>query len=189
MPSASDRCCVRAMPRCGELGQRGFAQCGVASDERGQATVEAALAIPILMILLLLLLQPGIILYDRIVMSHAAAEGCRLLASTSASGAETCEDYIRRRLSAIPQVDQFHLHSSGCSYEVELVGGESNNEVSVRVSTRLKPLPLLDAGMSLMGVLDSSGALLVSVEAKAQTQPSWVASSADGRDPSEWVAS
>ena len=44
-------------------------------DERGQATVEAAFAVPVLMVLVLMLVQPGIILYDRIVMEGAAA-GC-----------------------------------------------------------------------------------------------------------------
>ncbi len=48
-------------------------------DERGQATVEAAFAVPVLMVLVLMLVQPGIIRYDRIVMEGAAAAGCRLL--------------------------------------------------------------------------------------------------------------
>lgn len=157
--------------------------------ELGQATVEAAFAIPVLMLLMLLLLQPGIILYDRIVMSHAAAEGCRLLATAANVDFDVCEDYIKRRLSAVPQVDQFHLHSSGCSYEIELAGVEESEVVSVRISTKLKPLPLLDAGMALVGMLDSSGALSVSVESSAQAQPTWVGSSSDGRDPGKWVMS
>lgn len=48
---------------------------------KGQATIEAAALIPVLFILLLLLLQPSILLFDRIVMKNAAAEGCRLLAT------------------------------------------------------------------------------------------------------------
>ena len=43
--------------------------------EGGQATVEAAVLIPVLFTVLLLLIQPGIILYDRMVMNYAAAEG------------------------------------------------------------------------------------------------------------------
>ncbi len=39
----------------------------------GQGTVEAALVLPVLLIALLLLIQPGILLYDRIVMENAAA--------------------------------------------------------------------------------------------------------------------
>ncbi len=64
-------------------------------DERGQATVEAAFAVPVLMVLVLVLVQPGIILYDRIVMEGAAAAGCRLLATLpesdcSCSRASSC---------------------------------------------------------------------------------------------------
>ena len=61
-------------------------------EERAQATIEAAFAIPLLGVLLLMLLQPGIVLYDKIVMEHAAAEGCRLLATTTAQNASTNED-------------------------------------------------------------------------------------------------
>ncbi len=48
--------------------------------ERGQGTVEAAFVLPVLLGLVLFLLQPGIVLYDRVVMKSAAAEACRLLA-------------------------------------------------------------------------------------------------------------
>ncbi len=56
------------------------------TDEAGQATVEAAFLVPVLFIVLLLLLQPGILLYDRIVMQGAAAQGCRLLATSTQAG-------------------------------------------------------------------------------------------------------
>lgn len=68
-----------------------------ARDARGQSTVEAAVALPVVFLLVLLLVQPGIVLYDRMVMAGAAAEGCRLLA-TSDGDAATCEEYVRRRL-------------------------------------------------------------------------------------------
>ena len=44
--------------------------------ESGQATVEAAFLLPVLFVGLLLLMQPGILLYDRLVMQAAASEGC-----------------------------------------------------------------------------------------------------------------
>ena len=66
-----------------------------ARDARGQSTVEAAVALPVVFLLVLLLVQPGIVLYDRMVMAGAAAEGCRLLA-TSDGDAATCEEYVRR---------------------------------------------------------------------------------------------
>ena len=95
-----------------------------ARDARGQSTVEAAVALPVVFLLVLLLVQPGIVLYDRMVMAGAAAEGCRLLA-TSDGDAATCEEYVRRRLGAIPPLDVFHVHDSGCTWEVRCEGGDA----------------------------------------------------------------
>lgn len=148
--------------------------------------MEAAFAIPVLMILVLLLLQPGIVLYDRIVMHGAAAEGCRLLATTTGSNEGTNEDYIRRRLSAVPQIDQFHVHSSGCSWRIELRGDEQSDEVGVKISTEVKPLPLLDFGMALLGLTNSSGNLVVEVETTERIQPEWVQGAVEGRNPGAW---
>ena len=88
------------------------------AQESGQATVEAAFLIPVLLVALLLLMQPGILLYDRLVMNAAASEACRLLATkTDAAGdmAESCEAFVRRRLGAVPPVSCFHVHEGGCS--------------------------------------------------------------------------
>ena len=60
--------------------------------ERGQATVEAAFGIPIVFLLVLLLAQPGIVLYDRMVMASAASEACRLLATGEGDEA-ACVDH------------------------------------------------------------------------------------------------
>ena len=156
-------------------------------DDRGQATIEAAFVLPVLMLLFLMLLQPGLVFYDHMVMSGAAAEGCRLLAASPATQKGICEDFIRRRLSAIPQADFFHIHGGGCSYEIEFAGDESSETVTVRISNMLKPLPLMDMTMALAGITDESGAMSISVESTTQTQPSWVDESSDGRDPSKWV--
>ena len=53
---------------CGALSVRRLRSVpsGFAARERGQATVEAAVLIPVLFTALLLLLQPGILLYDRL---------------------------------------------------------------------------------------------------------------------------
>ena len=50
------------------------------AGERGQATVEAAFLIPVLFTVLLLSVQPGMVLYDRMVMQAAASDACRLAA-------------------------------------------------------------------------------------------------------------
>lgn len=74
-------------------------------SKQGQGTVEAAFLIPVVFIGLLLLIQPGVILYDRIIMGAAAAEACRLLATkTDAAGDmdDGCEAFVRHRLGAVP---------------------------------------------------------------------------------------
>lgn len=153
----------------------------------GQSSVEASFALPVLLVLVLLLLQPGILLYDRIVMQGAAAEGCRLLATTSGDGAGLGEDFIRRRLGAIPELDQFHVHSGGCSWRIELSGNEASNVTRVRLTTEVRPLPLLDGAMAFMGMTNAGGNLELSVESEQQVQPDWIDGVVDGRDPAGWV--
>ena len=158
-------------------------------DERGQATVEAAFALPVMMLLILLLVQPAIVLYDKMIMQSAAAEGCRLL-STSAPGDENvCEDFVRRRLGAIPPHELFHIHSGGCTWNVGLEGNESSETVSVSISTEVRPLPLVGAGAAMLGMTNESGNFEVSVECSAKTQPDWVGGSEAGLDPAEWIGS
>lgn len=193
MSSFTDRCPSRIVRPPSENGRlRGrslFARARrYAEDTSAQGTVEAAFALPVLMILFLLLLQPGIILYDRIAMQSAASEGCRLLTTASSADRSQCEDFIRRRLSAIPQIDQFHFHSSGCSWKIEFDGDETSEEVAVKITNQLKPLPLLDAGATLLGLVDGHGLLDIEVESRQKTQPVWLASATEGaRSPSEWV--
>lgn len=156
-------------------------------DERGQGTVEAAVAIPVLFLLLLLLLQPGIVLYDRLVMANAAAEGCRLLATATGDMGDSCEAFIRHRLAAVPQHDCFHVHRGSCSWDIELLGDESSQEVTVRIGNELRPLPLLDAGSRLLGLANASGNLEIWESVTMRSQPNWVASSELGLAPSSWI--
>ena len=117
-------------------------------NESGQGTLEAAFVIPVLFVLMLLLIQPGIVLYDRLVMGSAAAEGCRLLATkTDAYGSmgASCEAFIRHRLAAVPQQACFHVHEGGCSWVIEMSGDETSGTATVKVINELRPLPLFDA--------------------------------------------
>ena len=157
------------------------------SDERGQGVVEAAVAIPVLFLLLLLLLQPGIILYDRLVMANAAAEGCRLLATATGDMSGSCEAFVRHRLAAVPQHDCFHVHQGDCSWNIELLGDESSQEVTVSIENELRPLPLFDAGSKLLGLANVNGNLEIAESVTMRTQPDWVTSSELGLDPSSWI--
>lgn len=160
------------------------------NDERGQGSVEAAVVIPVMFLLLLLLLQPGIVLYDRLVMGNAAAEACRVLATgtdTFGSMTRSCEAFVRHRLAAIPQHDCFHVHGSDCSWDISLSGGESSGTVTVTIGNELRPLPLFDAAAKLAGMVNERGNLEIRESVTMSTQPSWVASSKLGMAPSSWI--
>jgi Flp pilus assembly protein TadG len=159
-------------------------------DRRGQATVEAAVMIPVLFLLLLLLIQPAILLYNRVVMENAAAEGCRLLATradVAAYSGDKYEGYVKRRLAAIPPVDIFHAHTGQKTWDIELVGGEASSEVTVRITNKLKPLPLIDLGAALLRLVDGGGFLTQTVEVTLPTQPSWVWANSSG-GPADWAS-
>lgn len=156
-------------------------------DDKGQGTVEAAVVIPVAFLLLLLLVQPGIVLYDRLVMGNAAAEACRLLSTATGDMGGSCEAFIRHRLAAVPQHDCFHVHEGGCSWVIECVGDESSEVVSVRIANELRPLPLFDAGAKLLGLTNANGNLEIEETVSMPTQPGWVASSELGMAPSAWV--
>lgn len=153
-------------------------------DESGQATVEAAFALPVLLLLVLLLVQPGIVLYDRLVMASAAAEGCRLLA-TGEGDEEACWAFVKRRLGAVPQQDNFHVHSTGCTWEVRCEGGGAADVSRVVVRTEVQPLPLLGAGATLLGLVNERGNIEVEVEAEVPTRAAWAQQSLGGASPNE----
>lgn len=154
---------------------------------RGQATVEAAFALPLIALLLLLLLQPGILLYDRMVMESAAAEGCRLLATHAPAGMHQArvEQLILRRLGAVPAHDLFHVHNKGCSWKIRLQGDEAAAYVSVRIENTVRLLPLINAGAALLGAADQDGCIHLHVERASSTQPEWAVAS--GIHPEAWT--
>lgn len=159
------------------------------SNTQGQGTVEAAFVLPIIFVLILLLLQPGIVLYDYIVMNNAAAEGARLAATTSSGElSSSCVQFIRHRLSAIPQQDLFHVHSDACSWEIVVTGGESAEYSEVTITNKLHPLPLIDTTLGLLGATDEGGHIRLTAHVMQRNQPEWLVSSASGA-PSEWVES
>ena len=89
------------------MGRKGWR--AARAGEEGQATVEAAVLVPTVMVVLALLLQPAMLLYTRSVMSGAAAEGARLATTaTYDEVASLVDSYVRRRLRAVPDVACFH---------------------------------------------------------------------------------
>lgn len=151
-----------------------------ARDARGQSTVEAAVALPVVFLLVLLLVQPGIVLYDRMVMAGwrrpRAAGFWRRATAMPRPG----EEYVRRRLGAIPPLDVFHVHDSAAHGEVRCEGGGAADVARVTVRTEVRPLPLLDGGATLLGMVNERGNLVVEVTATAPTRASWAQESLNG---------
>ncbi len=157
-------------------------------DRSGQATVEAAFLAPILLGGVLLLVQPGVVLYDLVVMQGAAMEGCRVLATSSDVGdGGLCEEYVRRRLGAIPPHDFFHVHEGGCTWEITFSGSESEGEVGVTVATEARPLPLIDFIGRAVGLVGEEGTMRIEVSATMATQPAWALEATAGSAPADWV--
>jgi len=143
--------------------------------------------IPIVFLLLLLLIQPAILLYNQMVMENAAAEGCRLLATRTDFGGysdDKYQGYVKRRLAAIPPLDIFHASNSGATWRIELIGDETTSTVSVRIINRLQPLPLIGWGAALFRLTDSEGYLVQTVEVTMPSQPDWAFQNGNG--PGDW---
>lgn len=161
----------------------------VRSAEQGQALVEGAFLIPVLLLLLMLLIQPGILLYNYLVMKGAAAEGCRLIATSSAgqAGEGSFEASIKRHLGAVPQQENFHVHASGCTWRIELEGNEQSDQVNVTIKNEVEPLPLFDFGAQALGITNAAGNFVQEVTVTRAVYNSWVYASEDGLDPDGWV--
>ena len=154
----------------------------------GQSTVEGAFLIPVILLMLLLLIQPGILLYDRMVMQAAASEGCRLIATRPAGDSlDAYKAFVLRRLGSVPRQDNFHVHEGGCTWVVEFAGDENSNEVRVDIENQVKPLPFFDFAAKALGVLNESGNYFQKVSVSASTKSAWVSSSGEGSSPQEWV--
>lgn len=153
----------------------------------GQATLEAAFLLPFVLFILLMLLQPAILLYTESVMNSAASETCRLLRTRPAVSGEdqAYVGYATRRLSAVPPVDMFHMHAP-CSWSIELDGNELSDTVSVSITNRIRPLPLIGGVWTSKSKLDSDGCLVQRVTVSAAGRPTWVDPSMP--DPSDWVS-
>lgn len=66
-------------PGAGDAGEHPFAG-GRWRGARGQATVELALVLPVVLVLALVLVQVGLVVRDQIRVTHAAREGARAAA-------------------------------------------------------------------------------------------------------------
>ena len=145
--------------------------------------------IPVLLLVLLLLIQPGILLYTYLVMQGAAAETCRIVATESLleQNAEAVENFAKRKLSAVPQQDNFHVHDPLCTWNVYYEGNEATNGVLVQITNEIKPLPFFDFGLAALGLLNENGNFVLKVTHETTTKADWVQNNPIGSDPTQWI--
>lgn len=150
--------------------------------------MESAVLIPVLLAVILLLIQPGIILYDRIVMRDAAAQACRVLMTLPAGDDGSLESFVRRRLGSVPQQDAFHVHGAdGCSWRIAFAGGSASDRVSCTVGNEIRPLPLIGFGAALLGAVNDAGNLEFEVRVEMPVRDGWLAGVSSGTDPAGWI--
>lgn len=139
-------------------------------DTGGQATVEAAVLLPTLMLLFALLLQPVCLSYTRAIMRGAAGECARAAATAYGGDISSCESYALRRLKAVPEVPLFHVGGQS-DWNVQI--NRSDSHVDVSIVGHARPLPLMGAVAALMSESDGTGVVL-RVSLSEDTRASWV---------------
>lgn len=154
-----------------------LARAGRTGAARGQATVEAAVILPSVMLVVALLAQPVCLSYTRAVMRSAAAECARLAATSRGGDLGACRDYALRRLEAVPEVPLFHVGGTR-DWRVEVSRGVSR--VSVRIGGHARPLPLMGALAGMAGMTDATGVVL-EVSLEETVRPGWL-----GGDYDDW---
>lgn len=149
------------------------------SGGSGQTTVEAALLLPCVLVLLALLVQPACVLYTRGVMASAAGELARV-AGTARASRDDVRAYALRRLAAVPDLALFHEGGPN-AWEVQVRGPDEGGRVTVGIEGRVRPLPLLGAIVSALGTAEG-GSVVVRVEVVEDVRADWV-----GGSYADWV--
>ena len=144
---------------------------GEAPGLDGQSTVEAAVLLPTLMLLMGILMQPAFILYTRMVMRSAAGECARILITASKDDEDAYRRFVLRRLEAVPDAAPFHVGGRD-GWEVTLGFDEDGSTVSVDIVGRLRPLPLLGVFTVPLGERDGD-LLVLRTHVSERLRPAW----------------
>ena len=112
------------------------------------------------------------------VMAATAGEVARL-AVTSRGGEGELRSYALRRLAAVPDVPAFH-EGGPSAWEIEVTGPGDDGIVSVSISGRVRPLPLLGAFVSMLG--DDGGSVELRVETTGALRAGWI-----GGEYGDWI--
>lgn len=138
--------------------------------ERGQSTVEAAALLPVLMLLLGMLAQPVCMLYTRMVMTHAAAEGARV--ALTATNDHDVRQFVYRRLRAVPNASLFHVGGAD-DWQISIDRSVGEGRIALEILGHARPLPLLGTVTGFVGRQDEQGVVL-RVRVNEVLRPGWV---------------
>ena len=140
---------------------------------RGQATIEAAVLLPSVMLLFAILLEPACLSYTRTIMRATACETARVAATDYDGDLDDCKGFALRRLAAVPEVPLFHVGGKA-DWQVDIERGE--HEVKVAIRGHARPLPLMGVVASALGESDGEG-VVPRVEVSEKVRPDWLGGS------------
>lgn len=116
---------------------------GRRGGERGQSTVELALALPVVAIMALALVQVGLVVHARLMTAHAAREAARVVAVTNDPGAAAGAARDAARLDPTRM-------------RVDVAGGAPGTDVTVTVTYRAPTeVPVVGALLDDVVMVDS----------------------------------
>ena len=149
--------------------------------QRGQATVEAAFIIPVAFIVLLALIQPGVILYDKMIMNAASAHMMRIATTLNPDDYQEAIDVGKHYLKAIPDTPIFH----DGEWVISLEGNESEGCTSVEIIHKIQLFPLVAQAGNALGVVQGDIYEMKSQATLCRQQ--WLIENNLGLEPSAWI--
>lgn len=124
------------------------------TDERGQATVELVLLLPLILLMVCAVVEFGFALSSYLTVNHAAAEGARYGSLGSLPGDGTCAPNTVRGRALSAAADHLDCSDVTVSYPGGVGSAARGDEVAVHVSHEYGLVTPLSA---LMGLAGSAG--------------------------------
>lgn len=159
---------------------------GLLRSDSGQSIPEVPVVVVTLMAFVLMIMQPAVLLYDRMVLNNAAAETARVLVTGVAAGDAgrhegAVKGFAIRRLAAIPDAEFFKVGEPEITFPESSPGGQW---VSVRITVKAKPMPVIGTVGRLAGLTGDDGNYQVEGFARV---PAAMTNIDGGYDPPGWV--
>jgi len=129
--------------------------------QRGQATVELALTLPVVILALLLVVQVGLVARSQVLVVHAAREGARAAAVGGSSST------VRAAAASSPGLDARHMRVD-VDVDVGVAGGGIGGGALARVEVRYRA----PTDVPLVGALLGEPELTAEVAMRVEDPPS-----------------